>query len=70
MIAPIENTVLSKKLLLTIAEAGEAMSCCERTVSRLIAKGELHPIKVGPRGVRVSVCELEAWIAKQTEASQ
>ena len=63
MIAPIENTV--PKLLLTLPEAGQAMSCCERTVSRLVAKGELKSVRIGPRGVRIPVASINEWIQRE-----
>ena len=63
MIAPVESTAL--KLLLTLPEAAESLSVCERTITRLISRGELHAVRIGPRGVRVAVAELQAWIARQ-----
>jgi excisionase family DNA binding protein len=69
MIATAENNSVSK-LLLSLPEAAEALSVCERTISRLISRGKLHPIKVGQRGVRVAVSDLQAWIAKQQGGQQ
>ena len=67
MIAPIESTL--PKLLFSIPEAAESCSVCERTISRLISRGELHAIKIGNRGVRVAVAELQRWIDKQVEVA-
>jgi excisionase family DNA binding protein len=63
MIAPAPAATL--KLLLTLPEAAESLSVCERTVSRLISRRELTAIKIGNRGIRIAVKELEAWIARQ-----
>ena len=64
MIAPVESSTVFK-LLLSLPEAADTLSVCERTVTRLIQRGELRAIKVGPRGVRVAVSDLQSWIAKQ-----
>jgi excisionase family DNA binding protein len=64
MIAPVEPAV--RKLALTLSETAESLSVCERTVTRLIARGELRAVRIGPRGLRVAVSDIEAWMAKQT----
>jgi excisionase family DNA binding protein len=66
VIAQAENPI--PKLLLSLPEAAEALSVCERTISRLISRGELKPVRIGTRGVRVATADLEGWIAKQQEA--
>jgi excisionase family DNA binding protein len=68
MIAQSEATI--PKLLLSLPEAAEALSVCERTISRLITRGELKPIRIGTRGVRVSVADLQSMIARQQEVCQ
>ncbi len=68
MIAPVES--ITSKLLLSIPEAAESCSVCDRTITRLIARGELHAIRIGSRGVRVAVAELQSWIAKQSAGAK
>jgi excisionase family DNA binding protein len=63
MIAPVENNV--PKLLLSLSEAAEALSVCERTVSRLVQRGEISKVMIGNRGIRIPVASLENWIRKQ-----
>jgi excisionase family DNA binding protein len=63
MIAPAPAPV--PKLALNLEEAAESLSVCQRTVTRLIERGELTAIKIGNRGIRISVRELEGWIARQ-----
>jgi hypothetical protein len=58
------------RLLLTAHEAAEALAICPRTLSTLTRRGELHPIRLGGRGLsaralRYSVRDLEAWITRQ-----
>jgi excisionase family DNA binding protein len=48
-----------------LKQAAELLSTSEKTVSRLCDRKELTRIRIGPRGVRISVAELEAWVAKQ-----
>jgi excisionase family DNA binding protein len=57
------------KLLVTTREAAKLLSVCERTVSRLIARGELPAVRIGPRGIRVSVESLRKWIKKKETAA-
>jgi excisionase family DNA binding protein len=60
MIAPVQSTV--PKLLFTFPEAGEALACSEKTVSRMVSRGELRAVRIG-RAVRISVDELRDFIA-------
>ena len=53
------------KLLLTVAEAAEAMGTYRQRVYDLIHKGELPVVKVG--SWKVPVVEVEKWILKNTE---
>jgi excisionase family DNA binding protein len=67
MITQSEKSV--PKLLLTLPEAAESLSCCERTISRLVSRGELKAVLIGTRGVRIAVADLQGWIAKQQGAA-
>ena len=52
--------------LLTVQEVAEAMRVSEKTVRRLIKRGDLTAYKVGDRGqLRVKEGELERYIEAQ-----
>lgn len=53
-------------LLLTPAEAARALHVARSTVYVMLARGELHRIKVGG-ATRIARREIEAWIARQIE---
>lgn len=59
------------KLLLTRDEAAQSLSLCTRTVDAMVARGELHAVRVG-RKVLLPLAELQRWISEQiaTEAPQ
>lgn len=61
--------VAPPSLLLTKLEAAQSLRCSKRTVERLIARGELSGISVGPRGVRVPRSELIAYIDRKSEGA-
>lgn len=46
--------------LVTIAAAAEYLDVSQRTVRRLVARGELVARRIGPRLVRVELASLEA----------
>lgn len=48
--------------LLTIAEVADLLRCTRRTVERLIARRELHTLKIG-RAVRIELVELERFLS-------
>ena len=52
-------------LVLTLAQAAEALSVSTQTVRRLLTAGDLAPVRVR-RSLRVSTASLHAYIAKQT----
>ena len=54
-------------LLLTIEAAAAALSVNPTTVRRMLAAGDLHPVRVR-RAVRVSVADLNAYVARQMPA--
>jgi len=49
--------------LLTIGEAAEYLSVSERSIKRLIARGDLPCIRVG-NALRFALADLEAFIAR------
>lgn len=49
--------------LLTIGEAAEYLSVSERSIKRLIARGDLPCIRVG-NALRFAFADLEAFIAR------
>ncbi len=59
-----------EKLLLTPAEVAQAIGIGRSKAYELIASGQLPAIKVGKKGVRVSLEHLRAWIAAQVEATR
>lgn len=55
-------------LVLTLAQAAEALSVSPQTVRRLLVAGDLAPVRVR-RSLRVSTASLHAYIARQTTGS-
>jgi len=58
------STAVHQRSLLTVAETAELMQVSEKTVRRLIARGELPAVQLGGPGsaIRVPRDELEAWL--------
>jgi excisionase family DNA binding protein len=54
-------------VLLTIVEVAAALRVSKSTVKRLIARGELPVVRFG-RSVRISVSELEGFVARSRGA--
>lgn len=52
--------------LLTYADCADALALSERTVKRLVAKGELPAVRIGPGTSRVRVTDLDAFVAALT----
>ena len=55
------------RLALTIGETSAALAVSPRTVRRLIAAGELEPLRIG-RAVRISTADLARWITANSTA--
>jgi excisionase family DNA binding protein len=53
---------MTDPLLLTIDEAAAALRLSSRTVKRLVARGELRPVRIGARTL-FTERELRAYIA-------
>lgn len=52
--------------LLTVQDVAETMKVSEKTVRRLIKRGDLAAYKVGKRGqLRVEECDLEQYLEAQ-----
>jgi excisionase family DNA binding protein len=62
------STKLVPRLLLTVAQVGEALQVGRTTVYRLIQAGELATVHVG-RAVRVPRASVEAWLGRQLAES-
>ncbi len=61
-----QESVLTNMKLLTIPEVAEAIKVSEKTVRRLIKRGDLPAYKVGDRGqLRVEEQELERYVESQ-----
>ena len=55
-----------KMKLLTIQEVADTMKVSEKTVRRLIKRGDIEAYKLGERGqLRVKECELERYVEAQ-----
>ena len=55
--------------LLSIREVADAMKVSQRTVRRLVKRGDLAAYKVGERGqIRVKECDLERYVEAQRVA--
>jgi len=66
-------TAAVPRLLLTAAEAAQALAISARSLWALTApRGPIPVVRVGPtgRGVRYRVLDLERWAAEQAEASR
>lgn len=50
----------SRRQLLTLAQAADALSLDEKTLRRYIAQGLLTGYRIGPRALRLDADEIEA----------
>ena len=58
------NETTTHRLLLTVAEAGEALGIGRTLCYELVLKGELPSVKLG-RARRVPVASLQAWVERR-----
>ncbi|MGJ8558940.1 MAG: helix-turn-helix domain-containing protein [Litorimonas sp.] len=58
---------MSKKLAVTVKEAGQILSLGRSSIYRLIGRGDLKPRKIGKRTV-ILVSDLEAFVSSLPEA--
>ena len=56
-------------LLLSKAAAARSLNVSPRQLTRFVASGQLTPIRLGPRLVRFTPAELEAFVARQSRSS-
>ena len=56
--------------LLKVSEVAERLGTSVRMVWRLIAAGDLKPLKIGRRGTRIAEADLNGYIAKLSEAAR
>jgi excisionase family DNA binding protein len=49
---------------LTLAEAADFLACDEHTLRRRIAEGKLAGYRIGPRGTRVKLADVEALVER------
>ncbi len=56
-------------LAYSVARLSDALSLSRTTIYRLIADGELHPIRVGSRTL-VAASEVDQWIAKKLDEAK
>lgn len=56
------NSPAVSAALLTTNEAADVLRCCTKTITNLIARGQLKAVRLG-KAVRVERAELERFIA-------
>lgn len=56
------STPAAPAVLLTTTEAAEVLRCCAKTVTNLVARGQLKAVRLG-KAVRIERAELERFIA-------
>ena len=56
------------RMALSMEEAGQSISLCSKTVSRLIADGDLRCVTVGTRRL-VPVTEIQRWLDRESAQS-
>lgn len=59
-----------ESLLLSKVAAARTLNVSVRQVTRFVASGQLSPIRLGPRLVRFTPAELEAFVARQAASSR
>jgi excisionase family DNA binding protein len=55
-----ERTTPDRGKMLTLAEAADTLGVHPRTVRRMIARGDLAAVRIGPRLLRVRAADVEA----------
>jgi excisionase family DNA binding protein len=55
------SSVVSDRPLLTVVQVAERLAVCEKTVRRLIDRGDLPVLRVGG-SIRIEPAQLEAWL--------
>lgn len=52
-------TTAELRQMVTLAAAAAALSCSEKTVRRMIARGEVYAERLGPRMIRVDLASVQ-----------
>jgi excisionase family DNA binding protein len=55
------SSAVTDRPLLTVAQLAERLAVCEKTVRRLIEKGDLPVLRVGAQ-IRIDTVQLEQWL--------
>jgi excisionase family DNA binding protein len=55
------SSVVSDRPLLTVVQVAERLAVCEKTVRRLIDRGDLPALRVGAQ-IRIDAAQLEQWL--------
>lgn len=63
------NTANNAKVLLTVRDACELASISRTTLYELIRANRIGTLKIGSRGIRIPVAELERFIQEGLEGS-
>lgn len=63
------NQAAGEPLLLTYEQACEKLGVTRSQLYRMMHRGEIKPLKLGPQVRRISLAELEAYVAR-LEAEQ
>ncbi len=65
------SSEVTDRRLLTVSQAAERLSVSEKSVRRMIVRGELPAVQLGAPGssVRIDVDELEAWLFEPRPAA-
>lgn len=61
------TTMTDVPAVLTVPEVADRLRVSTRQVWRLIRDDELETVRIGARGVRVTVDQLSAYLARQAE---
>lgn len=67
LVAPIRERLERPRGALRPDEAAEYLGCGETTVRELINAGELGAVRIGTRGLRIPVAELDRWLTENTK---
>lgn len=62
-----DRVVLSFGPLLSLREVADELGVCERTVRRMIARGDVPAIRAGARQLRVPAADLRDYLVRQRE---
>jgi excisionase family DNA binding protein len=61
--------IVQERPLLTVREAADRLRCSEKTVRRLIRRGELPALRVGRTSLRIDEAELKRYLYSDGDAA-